>query len=149
MELSILFFGVFLRAVHIGLLKRLSFSRMNDECDGQGVLMRVSDAMVKEWFDFGISWLIDRIHVNSILAFVAVAYLCKGDWDALGSHDRFSYEYKTGKLCCVIWSAPMVFKLSDSSEAIDAGTDSSRPIYCEEFAKRGVSSNFAIVAWLQ
>lgn len=40
-ELSLLSIGAFLRAVRGGPVEQLSFSRLVDECDGQGVLMKV------------------------------------------------------------------------------------------------------------
>lgn len=37
--------------------------------------MKVSDAIVKKWFEFGISRLIDRMDFDPTYAFVAVARL--------------------------------------------------------------------------
>lgn len=59
-----------------------------------------------------------------------------------------SYEYKTGKLFRVSSSAPMVRKMTDSTNEKNAGTDAVRLFYCEEFATRNMSFDFAKAAWL-
>lgn len=132
-----------------GPLKRLSLSRAINECEGQGALIGVPEVMFKERFDFGILRLIDRMYVGTTLPFVAVARLCKVDWDAHGLHDWLPYEYESEKFCCVIGSAPMVCKPVVVTERNVAGSDSVRTIYCEEFAKLGISVEFARGAWLQ
>lgn len=60
-------------------MKRLSFGRISEEVDVQGVLMKVLNGMAKEWLDFGILRLIDRMDVDPTLTFVAVARLCEVD----------------------------------------------------------------------
>lgn len=77
-ELSILSFGPFLRAIRIGLVKRLSFGHSIKVCNGQGVLMKAPGAMFKR-FDFGFLWLTGRIDVDPALALVAVARQCGVD----------------------------------------------------------------------
>lgn len=59
-------------------MKRLIFSRLIEERDGQSVSMRVLDATIEEWVNFGIPWLIDCMDAELNLAFVAVAHLCGG-----------------------------------------------------------------------
>lgn len=54
--------------------------------------MRVPEAMIKKWFDFGCLRFIDRMDVDPTLPFVTVARLCKVNWHALGSDDWFPYE---------------------------------------------------------
>lgn len=93
LEWSVLCFGVFFRAVRVGSVKRLSFSRLTEECRDQCVLMKVPDAKVKELFDFSILRLIDRTDVDPTLAFVAVARLCMVDWYACSSLDWFLHKY--------------------------------------------------------
>lgn len=60
--------------------------------------MKVSDALFKEWFAFGIMRLIECMDVDPTLAFVAVAGPYEVNWCSLGLHDWISYECKTGKL---------------------------------------------------
>lgn len=43
------------------------------------MLMRVTKATIKEWFDYGILRLIDGMQVDPTLAFVAVACLYEVD----------------------------------------------------------------------
>lgn len=148
-ELSILSFGAFLQVVRIGPVKQFSFSRVIDECDGRCARMRVPDAMIKDWFDFEILWLTDRMDVDPILTFVAVVRLCEAYWYALGSHDWFPYICKTGKLSRVSWSASMVRKLADGTEEKDAVNGPVHPTYREQFAKRCVLFEFSNAAWLQ
>lgn len=68
-------------------MKKFPYSRLIDDCDGRGVLMKVLIAMVKKWFDFSLLGLIGRMEVDRTLAFVAVARSCEGYWDALDSND--------------------------------------------------------------
>lgn len=100
-ELWILCFGAFFRAVRIGPMKQLSFSRVIDKCDGRGAPMMDPDAMIKGRVVFGILRSIDRMDVDPALPFVAVARLCEVDWHILWSHDLFSFEYRTEK-CLVL-----------------------------------------------
>lgn len=111
--------------------------------------MRVPKAMIKKWFDYGTVRLIEGMKVDPTLTFVAVALLCKFDWDALGSHDRFPYGYNIEKLSRVSGSAPMDRKLGDDTEEKIAGTDAVRPFYCEESATCGMSFEFAEADRLQ
>lgn len=82
-ELSVVSFDAFFQAVRVGLVKRFSFSHFVEECDGPGVLMKVLEAMIKEWIDFSTLLFIDRIDVDLTLVLVAVAHLCEINWYAL------------------------------------------------------------------
>lgn len=50
-KMSLIILGLFLRDVRVGSVKRLSIRRFVKECNRQGVLMCVSRAAMKEWFD--------------------------------------------------------------------------------------------------
>lgn len=79
MKNSVMQSGAFFRAVRVGFVKRLPFSRSFEECDDQGVLMCVFKPMFMERFDYNILRLIHRMDVDAALAFVAVARLCESD----------------------------------------------------------------------
>lgn len=119
------FFG----AVCVGPVKKLSLSRVIQECDGQSVMMCVPKATISECFDYGYLRLIDRMEVQSTLECVAVARLCEVEWDALRSYDWFQYDFKTGKSSRVGDLVPVIRKLADGTEAKNNGTDGMRPIY--------------------
>lgn len=76
----------------------LSLRKLLDECDGQDVLMEISNAVVKNWFNVGRSRLIDRVEVDTTLGtcrcseFVRIRLRCSS------SHDWFPYKYKARKL---------------------------------------------------
>lgn len=110
----------------------------------------------------GILRLIELMKVDATLAFVAasipvdlaqtshsVARLGKIDWDALGSHDWFRYNYKTGKLYRVSGLVLMIRKFTDGTEVKIERTEVIRPIYREEFATRGLSFKIAKAALFQ
>lgn len=111
-ELFVLSFGAFLRAVRVRPVKRLSFSPLLDGCNGQCVLMKVPDAMVMEWFDFDFSWLIDRLDVDPTLVFIVAASLSRFDQCALGPHDLFLYKYENGMLPLVCLLGTIVWRLA-------------------------------------
>lgn len=135
--------------ISIGLVKRLSFSREIDEYDGEGALMTAPNGVIKVWLEFEILRMIDRMDVDPTLALVPVARTCKVAWHAVGMRDWFPYKYKTRNLIFVSESSPRVRKLADGTGEKVAGTDLLRPIYCEEFAKRGMSFAFVKAAWLK
>lgn len=54
LEMSVLLFGVFLRAIRISPVKRLMFGRSLDERNRQGVLNCVIMEMIKEWLQYSI-----------------------------------------------------------------------------------------------
>lgn len=91
----------------------------------------------------------NRMDVDSTMSIVAEARQDEVDWNALGLHDWFPYEYKSGKLCRVTGSDPMVRKLADATEYRVAGTDLVITINRKEFAKGGMSSKFVEAPWLQ
>lgn len=68
-ELCVLSFDSILRDFLVDPVKRLSFRRLIEECDSQGVLMKVLDAVVKKWFNFRILRLIEHMNVDPTLAF--------------------------------------------------------------------------------
>lgn len=97
-ELAVYSFGAFFRVVPAGPVNRSSFNQLFDDCDGQGVLLRLLDAMVKERFNSNILRMIVYMDVNPTLAFIAIPFLCEVNWQALGSDNRFPYKYKTRNL---------------------------------------------------
>lgn len=105
--------------------------------------------MVKEWFDHGILRLIHHREVDTTVSFVAVARQSEVDWDALGFCDWYHYAHSTGKLSHVGGLASMVCKLADGIEKMITDTESVRHIYCQEFATRDMSFDFAKAVWLQ
>lgn len=56
-------------------MKESSFSRVIEKCDGQDVMMNIPVAIVKEWYEFGIARLIDRMDTELTLVLVAVVRL--------------------------------------------------------------------------
>lgn len=84
-ELSVLLFYAFLRAVCAGPAKQFPVSRLFKKCDGQEVLI-VLHVMIKERLHYRILRLIDGTTVNRTMALVSLALLCEIDWDTLGSN---------------------------------------------------------------
>lgn len=56
-------------------MRRLSFSRLVNECNGHGMLMKVLDATLEEWFEFFNLWLNDNMNIDTTLTFVSVGRL--------------------------------------------------------------------------
>lgn len=73
-------------------MKWLSFTRLIDECNGQGALMQIPVALIEESIDFGILQAFGRMEVYTSFEFVAVALLCKVAWDAICLHDLDPYQ---------------------------------------------------------
>lgn len=61
--------------------------RLIDECDAKGVLIKVPDTMIEEWFKFGILRLIYCVNVDPNLSYNAVARLGEVVCNAHGSHN--------------------------------------------------------------
>lgn len=111
--------------------------------------MKLSNTLLKEWFDFGILWLSDSMDAAPTLAFVAVAHLCEVDWNGIGSQNLFQYQCKTGNVSRVSELAPIVCKLADGTEIKVERTESLRPIRLEELATRYFSFEFGNAVCLQ
>lgn len=111
--------------------------------------MRLSKAMMKKWFDYGVQRLTKRTEVGPVLAFVAVIRFCEVNCDALGSHDWFPYEHKTGKRSRVDRLALLVCMLTHGTDGKTAGTDGIGLIFSEGLDVRGMSFISAGVALLQ
>lgn len=79
-EFSVLSLEAFLRAARVGIFDQLSFDRMLTFCKSRDVILRVPIPLIKEWISFGILRLLNRMDVNPVLTFVAIARLCKVDW---------------------------------------------------------------------
>lgn len=86
-EMPVLSCGAFLRTARVGPLKSMSLIWLFEKRDGQDVVMRVSEAIIRESFELVNPKLIARMEVDSTLEFVGVARLCMVDWDALCLHD--------------------------------------------------------------
>lgn len=67
--------GASVLAVRVGRVGRLWFSRLIEESNIQGVLMKVPDAIGMKWLMFSVLRLTDRMDVDFTLAFVPVALL--------------------------------------------------------------------------
>lgn len=63
---------------------RLSYDRMITSCKFRGPILRVPFPFIKKWFSFCILWLLGRMDVYPVLAFIATVRLCKVDWSTLG-----------------------------------------------------------------
>lgn len=94
-EFSILSLGAFLRAARVGVVERQSFDRMIPSFKSRGEILRVPFPLIKEWFSFGILWLLGRMEVNQVLVFVAIARLCEVEWSALGEQSWFHTNMMT------------------------------------------------------
>lgn len=70
-EYSVLSVCASLRGARAGVVERLSFDRMVTFCKSCGALLRVLIPLIEERFLFGILRLLNRLDVDSALAFVA------------------------------------------------------------------------------
>lgn len=129
-------------------MKWLSFSRLIEECDGQGLPFCVPNAINKTWVEYAVLWLVYSIEADLIIAFVTLARLCKIYWDTLGSHNWFLCVYKTGKLSRVGGLDARIRKLADGTKENNDGTEAIFLIHHKELAARGMTfKENAKVAW--
>lgn len=147
--MSLSSFGALFQAVYVGPVKQSLFSRFFEECDRQGVPMAAHEAVIKEWFDYGILQFLDCTKVDQTLAWSTVALLQDFDWDSLGSHDWFSHHHTTGKPSSIRILPPMVRRLADGNEKRMSRLEKIHPIYRKEIVIRGMSLDWANTTWLQ
>lgn len=74
-KITVLSLRAFLRSVRYGSIDRLAYFLMVAECDGGGVLLRVSKAMIVQWFAHGILRVISCMKVDSLLFLLAIEHL--------------------------------------------------------------------------
>lgn len=139
-------FSAFLQPLLVGSVKQFSSTSFIENCNGQDLSMKVSYAVVIEWFEFEIWRLIDQIDVDTTLAFVPVPRLCEIGSYALGLHGWLSFDFKTGNLFLVNAFDPMICMLTDSTVERVAGTESVGLVYQEVFSTRRLLFVFAKAA---
>lgn len=137
-----------LRATHAGVVERLSFACMMTSCNGRGGMLRVPFLLIKKWVSLGILRLLDHIDIDSVLAFVAIARLCKVevDWTALGDQLYFSYEYDKGVLVVLRVAEPLKCLLPNGTEVRYNGGKEIRWTYLKKYEPSRVTKTFARAA---
>lgn len=88
-----------------------------------------------------------NMEVDPVLAFVAVGRVTEVDWDAFKDQDWFSYDYAKGKVVVLPAKLPMRRLSADGVEVREGGQPEAKPKYRQEFAKRGMSNDFAHMTW--
>lgn len=111
-EMSVVSFNAFLRAVRSGPVIQLPFSKIIKECDGHGVLMRVPREMINKRFGYGTLRIIDRMEADPTMEFVTVALLCKIEWHVISSNNWYPYQNNTGMLSSGGSSARIIRKMA-------------------------------------
>lgn len=69
------------------------------------------------------------------------------DWDALGVQACFSYKYLNGKIVALPLKPPMMLCNVSGVELREGGEPDAKQKYRVEFAKRGMTTEFASLAW--
>lgn len=146
-EFDVMTLSAFLRCVRYGLSELLAYPSMIAGSGDHGFLLRVGLSTMKSWYKLELLRLIRDMEVDSVLAFVAVGRLTKVDWDALGDQEWFPYKYAEGKFVVLPSKLPMVRRNSNGLKVREGGEPEVKPKYRVEFANRGMSIEFARLAW--
>lgn len=83
-EMELMTLGAFLGMVRYGVVNRFETDDMICVCGTDGVLICVSQEMVRHLFAIGIFRLLLRMHCNPIYALLAIVCSAEVDWNVTG-----------------------------------------------------------------
>lgn len=138
--------GVFLRMVRHGVVNMLPTEDMIRNGDSDGVLIRVSQDMIRQWFGSDIFCVLRRMCCNLILSLTAIARIAEADWDGTRM-ERIPFEHERAKFMIILRKSGMMSRRADGTKLTEGGHNEIRLVYREEFADRGMSRDFAERAW--
>lgn len=138
-EFFILSLGLFLRAVRIGAVKRLLFARLLTSRKTCGAILRVASLLIKEWFAFGILWILEHMNVNPVSDFVSIACLCEVALSALEEQSGFPCEYDDCMLSILTHAEPLKRVLLDKTDYWRDRNKVLRQTYRKKYESRGMT----------
>lgn len=109
-------------------IRRLAKQDMNFVCSNNGLLTRVSQGTVRQWFAIDIFRVLRRMDYNSTLALLSIARLVK-DYEKASDVKWFLLEHEMPKWVFVPSAPKRIRKRADGTEAGKGGLDEVRLVY--------------------
>lgn len=95
MELATL--GALLRMVSYVVVNRLATEGMARIGGFDGIIISVSQGVIRQWFAMGIFHVLRSMYFNAIFALLVIAWVVEVGWDATGV-EWFPFDYKRTKI---------------------------------------------------
>lgn len=123
-EMKLTTLGAFFRTVCHAVGNHLPTEDVNCVCGYDGVLIRVCQGMVRNWFAIGIFYVLRPMHYNLLLSLLAIAWFAEVDWDSIGV-DWFASGQERSNFTFILPSSRVTHERAEENKVIEGGQDES------------------------